>query len=119
MGFDMAVFRCIIDTLKGQRNTFDYNYHDRVERHLTGLYAFWLVDGACLYVGKGNIHQRVRDHRTAEHNSTLERYFKAFSQRIEVSIVPLQNRSETEIEEFERRAIRFLRPVTNIKDNKN
>ena len=115
----MAVFRCIIDTLRVNKNPLDYNYHNRVDGHLSGLYAFWLSSGACLYVGMGNIRDRIYQHRTSEHNLGLERFFKAFSQQIEVSFIALPSRSESEIQRFETRAIRHLRPLTNIASQNN
>ena len=53
-------------------------------------------------------------HRIAEHNEKLERYFKAFSKEIEVSYFVLRDKSDTELRRFERKVIRLLRPITNV-----
>ena len=79
---------------------------------MSGLYAFWLDTGACLYVGQSkDIKQRIYQHRHRETNGTLERYFHAFSRQIQVSYTELQD--DNNVNELERKAIRALRPHTN------
>lgn len=110
----MAVFRCALRVLQTRRRIFDYNFHNRVEPDVSGLYVFWLDSGACLYVGQTtDIRTRMRQHRTREHNIDLERYFAAFGQRIHVSYIALRDCSVDELLRLERKLIRALRPFTN------
>ena len=99
--------------LRLRRGPFTYNYHNRISKDMSGLYAFWLR-GRCLYVGKSiDISRRMYQHRMTEHNPKLERYFSAFAQEIEVSYISLMDKSETEILRLENKMIRILRPATN------
>lgn len=103
-----------IGALRARRHGFDYNFHNRVADQESGLYAFWLSGGACLYVGMStNIAGRLRQHRMQEHNLDLARYFNAFGREVEVSYAPLSGRSSAELRYAERRAIKKLRPLTN------
>ena len=100
-----------VDLLKRCRRAFDYNLHNRIRPGMSGLYAFWLDSGACLYVGQSkDIRQRIYQHRMRETNETLESYFHAFSRQIQVSyaVIPV-----TDVSRLERDAIRRLRPRTN------
>lgn len=110
----MAVFCCILQILRTRKRGFDYGFHHRVGPNVRGLYVFWLDTGACIYVGQStNLGSRMRQHRMREDNPDLERYFAAFSQRIEVSYIALHGRSVAELLRLERKLIRVLRPFTN------
>ena len=109
----MAIIRCIINVLRTRRNPFSYNYHNRINNQIKGVYVFWLHN-CCLYVGQSeNISRRMYQHRMTEHNRKLERYLKAFPREIEVSYFVLPDKSEAEILKFEQKIIRLLRPITN------
>ena len=113
-GCDMAVFRCAVRVLRTQRQGFDYNFHNRITGGTSGLYAFWLDTGACLYVGEtGDISRRMYQHRMSEHNPKLDDYFRAFQHQIEVSYAPLSQRTAAQRRHLERRLIAVLRPITN------
>ena len=115
MGCNMAVFKCVIRTLQTRRRGFDYNFHNRVATDTSGLYAFWLNGGACLYVGIAtDIRRRMREHRLNTHNSRLERFFNAFPEIIEVSYIGLSDCTENQLRDLERRTVRALRPLTNV-----
>ena len=113
----MNIFRCALRTLRTRREGFRYGFHSQFASDAKGLYAFWLAGGACLYVGKGNIRQRMYNHRMREHNGDLDRFFSAFERDIEVSYVRLDECSDLELRDLERNAIRTLRPVTNKQHN--
>ena len=109
----MAAYACAINALRTRRQGFDYNFHNRTP-DVGGLYAFWLDAGACLYVGMStNISNRMYQHRMNEHNADLENYFKAFSQRIQVSYIALSDRSAADLRNLEDKLITALRPITN------
>lgn len=106
---------CVLGTLRTRREGFDYTYHDRVSPGLTGLYAFWLDDGACLYVGKStNISNRLRRHKTREDNDRLKQWFNSFPFDIQVSYIGKSGEPGNEIASLEERAIHVLRPLTNV-----
>lgn len=110
----MTVFNCAVNVLQTRKQGFDYNFHNRVAPESSGLYAFWLDSGACLYVGMStNISQRMYQHRMQEHNPFLESYFRAFSRRIEVSYITLRDRSAADLRQLEDKLISVLRPLTN------
>jgi excinuclease UvrABC nuclease subunit len=116
----MAVFCCALNVLRSRRRGFDYNFHNRFEKGVSGLYAFWLDSGACLYVGEsGDIGSRMYQHRLSEHNSALQRYFKAFSRQIEVSYFILIDSTGADRRRLEQRLIVSLRPFTNVKGGNN
>ena len=99
--------------LRDGRRPFTHLFDNRIGRDAQGLYAFWL-GACCLYVGMSTkLRRRMHQHRVQEHNSDLDRYFKAFWADIEVSFVPLAGKSESELRAVERDAIRWLRPRTN------
>jgi len=109
----MAVLQCAINALRDKKRGFDYNFHNRVEQG-GGVYAFWLNTAACLYVGESNaISRRMYQHRMREHNPDLERYFAAFSRRIEVSYYIVQEQSDRVRRQLENELIKALRPITN------
>ncbi len=114
---DCVIIECVINALRTRRCAFTYNYHNRVSIGECGLYSFW-CRSRCLYVGMStNLHQRMLSHRLREHNAMLAKYFRAFPQNIEVSYVALGDKSGIELRCLERKAIRFLRPATNINHN--
>lgn len=103
-----------IETLKVEREPFDYCFHNRVKQGQPGLYAFWLQAGACLYVGQSkDISRRLYQHRMHEHNPRLEKFFTTFPKDIQVSYVVLGN-GRTRLRKIEELAIHRLRPLTNI-----
>ena len=110
----LVEFPCVIDRLKSRRETFDFNYHQRVQQGLAGLYAFWLGTGACLYVGRSrDIRTRIYQHRTNEGNEELDSYFKAFVSWIDVSYIGCRDEMGARLEAMEDQAIQFLQPLTN------
>ncbi len=110
----MGTLQCAVSVLRSRRKGFDYNFHNRVEAGTAGIYAFWLESGACLYVGQSvNLGRRMYQHRMNEHNTELERFFRAFAQQVEVSYISLKHCSESELRRLEIKVISILRPLTN------
>ena len=100
----------IIDSLQSQRDPFNYNYHNRINSEVRGLYAFWLGSRCCLYVGRStDIQDRMYGHIMQEHNPCLDKYFKAFPHDIEVSYVTLCGWSVAKLEHYEGELIKVLR----------
>ena len=106
---------CVLGVLRSRREGFDYTYHDRVSPGLAGLYAFWLDDGACLYVGKSSdISGRLRQHKTREDNYELKRWFHSFPLDIQVSYVGQLGEPGDDIASLEEQVIHMLRPLANV-----
>ena len=115
--FDDTFVGCILDGLRSRRSPFTYNYHNHVGSRTRGLYAFW-CHKRCLYVGMSiDIARRIYQHRMQEHNIKLEKLFSAFARDIEVSYVHLGGKSDRELSQIEKMAIRAFRPMANIKHN--
>ena len=105
----------IIDSLQSQRDPFNYNYHNRINSEVRGLYAFWLGSRCCLYVGQSvDIQTRMRGHIMQEHNLCLADYFKAFPQDIEISYVTLCDWSVAKLRQYEDELIEILRTICNV-----
>ena len=105
----------IIDSLQSQRDPFNYNYHNRINSEVRGLYAFWLRSGCCLYVGRSkDIRDRMYKHIMQEHNLCLADYFNAFPQDIEVSYVILCGWSVAKLGQYEDELIEILRTICNV-----
>ena len=104
---------CAVRALRNNRRRFDYNCHNKAPL-ASGLYAFW-VENACLYVGKSiNLRTRLYQHRMQEHNSTLDRYLKAFAQQVEVSMATPAECNGADLVPLERQLIHILRPISNV-----
>ena len=113
MACDLSSAAELAHCLRDRRRPFTHGFDARIGRETRGPYAFWL-NSACLYIGMSiSIRRRIYQHRKQEHNEKLERYFKAFWQNIEASFVPLAGKSESELRDAERAAIRVLRPRAN------
>ena len=109
-------FCCVVKVLRNHREQFHYAFADRIAPNLAGLYVFWLESGACLYVGRSiNLRRRLREHKLQEDNPELQRWFRCFSRAIQVSYIgrPI-NQFGDAIATLEQRAIRALRPLTNV-----
>ena len=105
---------CAVRVLRSQRRRFDYNCHNRIERGVGGLYAFWVAN-ACLYIGKSaNLSARLYQHRMREHNDKLAGYFRAFAQDVEISFVTPHECDGVDLQRLEAQMIHTFRPLTNI-----
>lgn len=114
----MAAIDRIVMALKTQRRPFTYRSHTLIGA-VSGVYAFWIDHGACLYVGKSErIGSRLRQHRLQEHNECLRRYFHAWPADIEMSYIALNEHTPQEVALFEQQAITLLRPIANVTHNR-
>ena len=107
---------CVVQALRTNKEGFDYAYHERLERGVGGVYAFWLSSGACLYVGESRkLSERMYQHRMQETNKRLDGYFHRFGRKVEVSYRTLPEASKSDLLRIEKKVICILKPLTNVK----
>lgn len=85
----------------------------RLDWKRSGVYALWMPDGECLYVGKSEtcLRRRLLQHLQRETNPILRREFALFGDSIEFSYAFTGNRAETDA--LETAVIQDWQPRTN------
>ena len=85
----------------------------RLDWKRSGVYALWMPDGECLYVGKSEtcLRRRLLQHLQRETNPILRREFALFGDSIEFSYAFTGYRAETD--DLETAVIQDWQPLTN------